>query len=795
MTRYLFAAALLLLSAGAALAEHPFVVGYERFARKAEAAVDVRAGGEVLLTELSCTACHKTDSLHLQPKRGPVLDGLGLRLNADYLRRYLRDPQAVKPGATMPKLLAHLPDGQRDAKIEALVHFLLAQKKRLYPPIKRDKENDPGSSSKQRGFMLFHRVGCVACHAPDASHKFHTQPVDAEVDEDQQELLLLAGITGRVASVPLGDLNAKYTHLTLSSFLHDPLKGRPAGRMPKLQLSMLEAADIAHYLLGSRDMSAKQPFTPQPKLVAEGQQLFVSTGCANCHTLGKTEAAEMGKPLHGLGQALANKAEPRGCLSQQPGKAPHYGLRDDQRAALRAAIQPLAVKEKKKAGPQPLAATSPALTVQHTMTQLNCYACHRRDTPDQRARGGPGERRWEYFETVDHVDIGDEGRIPPLLSEVGAKLTTAWMKKVLTGEARIRPHMHARMPVFGASTASLPGVLAKADGGVKPRTPQEVFTGAGDAEAGRALLNLGCIQCHSVQQESLAGVTGVDLTSIHQRINPQWFRELLLKPGSKRPRTRMPEFFPGGKSTVPQVLGGDTEKQIAALWAYLAGATNQKLPARIEAQSKVDFELKPAGQPVTIRTFMKEAGTHAIATGFPQGVHYAFDADEVRLALAWKGRFLDAHGTWFNRFAPPADPLGDKQYTFAPGGLLAEFKQPMDAWPTATGVKAGYRFRGYKLDKRRVPTLLYDFGEVKVSERIEPVTGGLRRTLELRGNTKNLWLRIATGKQLQIKDGKLHAGEATIEIRGASLQLQGEEARAKAPVQDGAARIEILYRW
>jgi len=323
-----------------------------------------------------------------------------------------------------------------------------------------------------------------------------------------------------------------------------------------------------------------------------------------------------------------------------------------------------------------------------------------------------------------------------------------------------------------------------------------VFAQGGDAEAGRALMNLGCIQCHSVKQEYLAGVIGVDLTDIDERIRPQWFRELMLKPGSKRPRTRMPDFFPNGKSTVPQVLGGDTKKQIAALWAYLADSGKLALPDRIAQQSKIDFELKPAGHPVVLRTFMKAAGTHAIAAGFPQGVHYAFDASQVRLALAWKGRFIDAHGTWFNRFAPPADPLGDKQYAFAPGNLLAVLQQPGAAWPTATGAKAEYKFRGYRLNKQRIPTLLYQMGEVQVAEQIEPIDGGVKRTVELHGDTANLWLRVAVGDKLQAgKQGGLTVDNATITCNGAVMAVQGKEARAPVVWKQNAARIVLTYKW
>lgn len=63
-----------------------------------------------------CTACH---SLNGQGGNvGPALDGVGTRLTADYLRRWIKNPADVRPDAKMAKLpLA-------DADIEALVAFL-----------------------------------------------------------------------------------------------------------------------------------------------------------------------------------------------------------------------------------------------------------------------------------------------------------------------------------------------------------------------------------------------------------------------------------------------------------------------------------------------------------------------------------------------------------------------------------------------------------------------------------------------------------------------------------------------
>lgn len=64
-----------------------------------------------------CTACHAVNARG--GRVGPALDGVAARYDEAYLRRWLADPQAVKPGTAMPKLVL------TDAQIDALVMYLL----------------------------------------------------------------------------------------------------------------------------------------------------------------------------------------------------------------------------------------------------------------------------------------------------------------------------------------------------------------------------------------------------------------------------------------------------------------------------------------------------------------------------------------------------------------------------------------------------------------------------------------------------------------------------------------------
>jgi mono/diheme cytochrome c family protein len=194
----------------------PIVPGYERFYRGEKA--DAARGGQLLLRELSCQSCHASTDPNALPKQPPILDSVGGRVRVSWLRKFLADPHATKPGTPMPALFGG--DPERDKKVEALVHFLASTGSL--------RKGHAERRTIVAGRDLYHKVGCVACHGPrDAAGK--PEAVDA-------------------ATVPTADLPQKYSFDGLAAFLEHPLQSRPSGRMPQL-LAANEAKAVANYLL------------------------------------------------------------------------------------------------------------------------------------------------------------------------------------------------------------------------------------------------------------------------------------------------------------------------------------------------------------------------------------------------------------------------------------------------------------------------------------------------------------------------------------------------------------------
>ncbi|MCA9142711.1 MAG: cytochrome c [Planctomycetales bacterium] len=466
----------------------PFVGGYDRFFDKSGEQQEL--GGELLLSELSCTACHATDNDLLKPKRGPRLDGVGLRLQPAWLLRYISDPNHVQPGTTMPNVV---PRGTEGTVLEPLLAFLSSRQK-SFPELVSTAGNPIAfefwkKGNRERGQTLYHQVGCVACHEPDAevdagtNNSSDLENLLSQLEPDEIRELGLENAAKPVRSVPHGDLAAKYTRKSLTFFLLDPSETRPSGRMPSLKLKPDEAADIAAYLLrDQRDDTAIDASSTDSDLIKEGRRWFVELRCVNCHDVDGAKPTRFGKPLAELDVDAAGS-----CISGRQEGLPKYYMSGDQASALKLAVA---------VASRPRTAESTDLeSLDLRMMQLNCYACHERDQ-----LGGVGPNRRGYFETIGHVDLGDEGRLPPPLDGVGRKLTEAWFKQVLAGTGDIRPHLHARMPVFAQSqVASLPTLFAKSDAAVANpmfRSFEKSGTLKELAESGRALLDLGCVQCH-----------------------------------------------------------------------------------------------------------------------------------------------------------------------------------------------------------------------------------------------------------------------------------------------------------
>jgi len=640
----------------------PVIAGAERVPEQA---------GAILYTELGCANCHGGASGSVPARSGPNLYDLPVRVDHGWLLEFLANPEHDR----MPAMFDAVPEADRSQAIKDVAAWLGTLKGDL--KLKAERH-----ANAERGSALYHEIGCVACHAPTSDFK-PEQP------------------TSPIA-VPLPDLKKKTSLPALADFLSNTSHYRPDSRMPQIPMDRQEAIDIAAHLLDyqssdPRDAPRVKPWPqPEPKQLKRGRTLVESLNCAACHDLPGIEL----RPIQKI------KGDGGGCIEGE--KSVRYQLSKTQKEAL------IAFLPKAKRDAIDLLLDEVSIGSKHqSLSGLNCYACHERS-----GVGGPTVETDPFF--IGDPALGDAGRIPPPLTLVGRKLKPEWLEMAVRGDpaTRVRPYLKTRMPIYPrvyeslAHSAFLLNDVIRID--VKGADPVEIppdIAKVDDLAAGRKLLGthggVNCITCHGWGGQPSLGIQGMDLSTLDQRLHPQWFREFLLDPSKYRTGTLMPPLWPDGKATVKDVLSGDTEKQIGAIWAFIRDG--EGLPDGFPDRGSGQFELVPKDRPIIQRTFLEGVGTHAILVGFPGGVNIAYDAATAAPKLVWRGRFFDAYNTWFSRFAPFEKPLG----------------KDVEAFPDGEDA----RFRGYEIDAGGNPIFLSRIGEQKVTEHFEVKDGKLIRTV------------------------------------------------------------------
>ncbi len=236
--------------------------------------------GRRLVEDLNCMACHAGAPPSLRGRPGPDLAHVGTRVKADWLARWLADPRAWRPTATMPALLDDAERGHVSAWLAT-----------LRDPKDRAVEGPTDKFRATLGRELMQTVGCNACHSG----------ADA-----------------------LRSLGSKYDAARLAQFLRAPLAVDPSGRMPDMMLGAEEAQLIAEALA-----SETVPDAAPPGDAAAGRTIAVSRGCLNCHAVAG-EASTLAAPRWERLRAG------RGCLSGRP--SVRYALTPPQRDAIGALL-------------------------------------------------------------------------------------------------------------------------------------------------------------------------------------------------------------------------------------------------------------------------------------------------------------------------------------------------------------------------------------------------------------------------------------------------------------------------
>jgi hypothetical protein len=272
----------------------------------------------------------------------------------------------------------------------------------------------------------------------------------------------------------------------------------------------------------------------------------------------------------------------------------------------------------------------------------------------------------------------------------------------------------------------------------------------------------------------------------------------------------MPTPWPFGTTTARDVLDANVQKQQFAMWLYLSDGGKAQVPNGIIRDPIV---LTPTKEPIIYRNFIEGVNPRAIAVGYPEKANLTFDADHCALVMLWQGDFIDASRHWSGRGVGFQGPQGDNVLSLVAGVPFAALPSLEAAWPDKPAKEQGYRFRGYRFDKDRRPTFLYDVGSVRVEDFPKPVASdspSFERTITLSGGQatggapSQLWFRFATGAKIAEAGDGTFAIDGLLKLRVTSpggakpiLRPRGNthELLLNVPVAGDGTTIKLNYIW
>ncbi len=753
--------------------------------------------GERLFHARGCAACHSprdANGVELLPKTSAPLGALEKKYSYKSLVDFLRQPLASRPSGRMPDLRLQGQD------IVRIAHYLLRETRvpgnlayTLYRGQVWEGLESDEVKAERAGYVkdfAAENLGKLQQHTAlkfegwlNVSHagryNFFLQMNGGSLRLDGKEVIAQdpsdrRGVKNLEGSA---ELAVGWRKIELTYF--------HTGQEPKFSFEM-EGPQFARQRIPSAMLSvssepipAFEPLKVDPELAARGREMFGALGCAKCHD-------DLGVAAKSA-TALAKLDPSRGCLSEAAGPWPRFDLSAEQRTLIAKAL------------PRVEQSLDDKQQLNKTLVTFNCIACHERT-----GLGGIAPERNANF-TGTREALGDQGRLPPPLSHVGAKLKPEWIADVLLRGKRQRDYLDAAMPQFGeANVGHLVNLFGKVDS-LEAVTFPKVANIQESKNAGYEMIGtngFSCIACHDFNGQKSGGAGALDIVTVTERIQKNWFHLYMRQPSRFHPTVIMPSYWPGGQSVRPTILGGDTAQQIEALWTYLDDGPRAKKPAGLSRQSS---ELR-VGDVAEICRGRGTAGFRGIGVGYPELISLAFDSEEMALRELWKGEFANVDlGSFHAR--------GTDRISFPAGIPFHRLISLEDNWPYKGKTNYlfpqdhGYQFRGYHLDLQRRPTFLYRYGDIAVEDFFEDARDKdgkayFKRTFQFDAPAAQppFYFRAASGKNITTQSERAFAADSlqvriTSEHQGIVREGNPDEVLIPLTLPEGRSTLTLEYQW
>jgi mono/diheme cytochrome c family protein len=378
-----------------------------------KATADTTAGAS-LYGESFCASCHAVQNAAgrmVGGDVGPELTNVGTKVNPEWLEAWLRNPAAYDPNTKMPhyrftepqiKTLAGFLEAKTNPDLLANVHLSAATREQV-----------------AHGEKLVNEYGCASCHeingvkkpdnfAPDLSHV------------GSRSLAVLVFAAGVRHTLP------DY----IAAKIHNPRAFGPSLKMPQFALTQPQIDALTTALLALTDRAQSQsPSLRQPSLqpshyepAGHAGQLMADLRCFSCHSI-NGRGGDMAPDLSWEGSAvqpqwlasfLKNPNTLRPALIR---RMPRLNLTDAEIKELTDYIETVYQTPAFDRDSMP-SSYPPAMVEQGRQLFYSKYAC-------------------SSCHIVDPNN--DKGYVGPTLTQVGARLTPAWIFHWLKDPQALRP--------------------------------------------------------------------------------------------------------------------------------------------------------------------------------------------------------------------------------------------------------------------------------------------------------------------------------------------------------------------
>jgi len=476
------------------------------------------SSGIETLERKGCYGCHKIAGYEDMPKIGPVLSGVGTKINYTWVINWLKDPKSVFPTARMPKF------GFSDEEAMAIADYLF----KLNTDYRVDipaKEIDWDLYDK--GKLIFREARCSICHPSEGK----------------------GGAFKNVYAPDLTRVGSKVRIEWLKKWFKEPQDYFPKTRMPRYRFTDKEIDALAEYIMGEFvDFDLEDRKLKEKELIAEqqmklGAPLIERYGCFGCHDIkGMEKAVRIGPYLkkkdvvNKIGaeiSSIGSKPFERFDLGKVADKV------KDRKSYLRTKLEsPRAFRdgllmpnfgftEKEIDG---LTAMLLGFTAEEVPLWYKVL-----DIPsDYKPTGDFAKIEKEVKCLTCHTIRGVGGSFAPDLSFEGSKVKKKWLRDFLKTPDIIRP-MLKQMPKFklGGEIGMIRGYLSEDEITVLVNYITTVLVSSDipdDYETKKRLVNVntadgrelyrkkGCRACHQIGNDG--GAVGPNLTSVGNRLRP-----------------------------------------------------------------------------------------------------------------------------------------------------------------------------------------------------------------------------------------------------------------------------------